>query len=286
MDKLLDCVVIGGGPAGLSASINLVNRNKYILLLSLSTNYLKKAQRVDNYLGFYNISGTDLMNKFLEHAEKMNVNIKYGRVLNIYKFEDYFMVNFQNEIIKTKSIILALGIVKNVLIENEDTFLGKGVSYCATCDGMLYKNKTVAITGNSSDIVNEANFLKSIGCKVYFVSTIKPDDLDQNIEFVNGVIKKINGNLKIENIVLNTGKVIYIDGLFILRNAISANTLLKDLKIENGIIDTNRNLETNIKGVYACGDCTGEPFQISKAVGEGLISALNCVKYIDNLKEV
>lgn len=286
MDKLLDCVVIGGGPAGLSASINLVNRNKYILLLSLSTNYLKKAQRVDNYLGFYNISGTDLMNKFLEHAEKMNVNIKYGRVLNIYKFEDYFMVNFQNEIIKTKSIILALGIVKNVLIENEDTFLGKGVSYCATCDGMLYKNKTVAITGNSSDIVNEANFLKSIGCKVYFVSTIKPDDLDQNIEFVNGVIKKINGNLKIENIVLNTGKVIDIDGLFILRNAISANTLLKDLKIENGIIDTNRNLETNIKGVYACGDCTGEPFQISKAVGEGLISALNCVKYIDNLKEV
>ena len=216
----------------------------------------------------------------------MNVNIKYGRVLNIYKFEDYFMVNFQNEIIKTKSIILALGIVKNVLIENEDTFLGKGVSYCATCDGMLYKNKTVAITGNSSDIVNEANFLKSIGCKVYFVSTIKPDDLDQNIEFVNGVIKKINGNLKIENIVLNTGKVIDIDGLFILRNAISANTLLKDLKIENGIIDTNRNLETNIKGVYACGDCTGEPFQISKAVGEGLISALNCVKYIDNLKEV
>ena len=109
MDKLLDCVVIGGGPAGLSASINLVNRNKDILLLSLSTNYLKKAQRVDNYLGFYNISGTDLMNKFLEHAEKMNVNIKYGRVLNIYKFEDYFMVNFQNEIIKTKSIILALG---------------------------------------------------------------------------------------------------------------------------------------------------------------------------------
>ena len=286
MDKLLDCVVIGGGPAGLSASINLVNRNKDILLLSLSTNYLKKAQRVDNYLGFYNISGTDLMNKFLEHAEKMNVNIKYGRVLNIYKFEDYFMVNFQNEIIKTKSIILALGIVKNVLIENEDTFLGKGVSYCATCDGILYKNKTVAITGNSSDIVNEANFLKSIGCKVYFVSTIKPDDLDQNIEFVNGVIKKINGNLKIENIVLNTGKVIDIDGLFILRNAISANTLLKDLKIENGIIDTNRNPETNIKGVYACGDCTGEPFQISKAVGEGLISALNCVKYIDNLKEV
>ena len=286
MDKLLDCVVIGGGPAGLSASINLVNRNKDILLLSLSTNYLKKAQRVDNYLGFYNISGTDLMNKFLEHAEKMNVNIKYGRVLNIYKFEDYFMINFQNEIIKTKSIILALGIVKNVLIENEDSFLGKGVSYCATCDGMLYKNKTVAITGNSSDIVNEANFLKSIGCKVYFVSTIKPDDLDQNIEFVNGVIKKINGNLKIENIVLNTGKVIDIDGLFILRNAISANTLLKDLKIENGIIDTNRNLETNIKGVYACGDCTGEPFQISKAVGEGLISALNCVKYIDNLKEV
>lgn len=286
MEDTLDIAVIGGGPAGLSAAINAVLRNKSVKIFTNVANYLQKAEKVDNYLGFYNISGQELMEKFVDHANKLNVSFEYGKVIDIMKYNDMFMINFNGKIINAKAVVLALGITKEKMLNNEEKLLGKGISYCATCDGALYKGKNIAVYGNADDIIEEANFLSSLGANVNFI-TVKKDikGLNQNINVINGIISDIIGDNKLESVIIND-KYIKLDGLFLLRNSIAPNSIVKDLILEDGYIVVNRNMETNIKGIYACGDCTGKPLQISKATGEGLVAAQNAAKYIDKLKEM
>lgn len=286
MEDTLDIAVIGGGPAGLSAAINAVLRNKSVKIFTNALNYLQKAEKVDNYLGFYNISGQELMEKFVDHANKLNVLLEYGKVIDIMKYNDMFMINFNGKIINAKAVVLALGITKEKMLNNEEKLLGKGISYCATCDGTLYKGKNIAVYGNADDIIEEANFLSSLGANVNFI-TVKKDikGLNQNINVINGIISDIIGDNKLEGVIIND-KYIKLDGLFLLRNSIAPNSIVKDLILEDGYIVVNRNMETNIKGIYACGDCTGNPLQISKATGEGLVAAQNAAKYIDKLKEM
>ena len=286
MEDTLDIAVIGGGPAGLSAAINAVLRNKSVKIFTNALNYLQKAEKVDNYLGFYNISGQELMEKFVDHANKLNVSFEYGKVIDIMKYNDMFMINFNGKIINAKAVVLALGITKEKMLNNEEKLLGKGISYCATCDGALYKGKNIAVYGNADDIIEEAYFLSSLGVNVNYI-TVKKDikGLNQNINVINGIISDIIGDNKLEGIIIND-KYIKLDGLFLLRNSIAPNSIVKDLILEDGYIVVNRNMETNIKGIYACGDCTGNPLQISKATGEGLVAAQNAAKYIDKLKEM
>lgn len=286
MEDTLDIAVIGGGPAGLSAAINAVLRNKSVKIFTNALNYLQKAEKVDNYLGFYNISGQELMKKFVDHANKLNVSFEYGKVIDIMKYNDMFMINFNGKIINAKAVVLALGITKEKMLNNEEKLLGKGISYCATCDGALYKGKNIAVYGNADDIIEEANFLSSLGANVNYI-TVKKDikGLNQNINVINGIISDIIGDNKLEGVIIND-KYIKLDGLFLLRNSIAPNSIVKDLILEDGYIVVNRNMETNIKGIYACGDCTGNPLQISKATGEGLVAAQNAAKYIDKLKEM
>lgn len=286
MEDTLDIAIIGGGPAGLSAAINAVLRNKSVKIFTNALNYLQKAEKVDNYLGFYNISGQELMEKFVDHANKLNVSFEYGKVIDIMKYNDMFMINFNGKIINAKAVVLALGITKEKMLNNEEKLLGKGISYCATCDGALYKGKNIAVYGNADDIIEEANFLSSLGANVNFI-TVKKDikGLNQNINVINGIISDIIGDNKLEGVIIND-KYIKLDGLFLLRNSIAPNSIVKDLILEDGYIVVNRNMETNIKGIYACGDCTGNPLQISKATGEGLVAAQNAAKYIDKLKEM
>ena len=286
MEDTLDIAVIGGGPAGLSAAINAVLRNKSVKIFTNALNYLQKAEKVDNYLGFYNISGQELMEKFVDHANKLNVLLEYGKVIDIMKYNDMFMINFNGKIINAKAVVLALGITKEKMLNNEEKLLGKGISYCATCDGALYKRKNIAVYGNADDIIEEANFLSSLGANVNYI-TVKKDikGLNQNINVINGIISDIIGDNKLEGIIIND-KYIKLDGLFLLRNSIAPNSIVKDLILEDGYIVVNRNMETNIKGIYACGDCTGKPLQISKATGEGLVAAQNAARYIDKLKEM
>ena len=286
MEDTLDIAVIGGGPAGLSAAINAVLRNKSVKIFTNALNYLQKAEKVDNYLGFYNISGQELMEKFVDHANKLNVSFEYGKVIDIMKYNDMFMINFNGKIINAKAVVLALGITKEKMLNNEEKLLGKGISYCATCDGALYKGKNIAVYGNADDIIEEANFLSSLGANVSYI-TVKKDinGLNQNINVINGIISDIIGDNKLEGVIIND-KYIKLDGLFLLRNSIAPNSIVKDLILEDGYIVVNRNMETNIKGIYACGDCTGNPLQISKATGEGLVAAQNAAKYIDKLKEM
>ena len=284
MNDMIDVAIIGAGPAGLSAAVNILARGKTLRLFSNNENYLSKAERIDNHLGFYNMSGKDMMKHFIEHAISMNVKIENEKVVNILPFDDYFMVNVNGEIVEAKKVILAVGMSKVKEIPGEAKLLGSGVSYCATCDGMLYRNKTAVVWDQSHDAVKEANFLKSIGVKVIFVSKKdRPEELNADIEFILGIINEVQGNLKVENVVVGD-KTIEADAVFMLREIVAPTALIDGLKLEGGFISVNKSMETNIEGIYAAGDCTGKPLQISKAVSEGLIAAQDATKQIDENK--
>lgn len=282
---MVDILIVGAGPAGLSAAINAVTRGKTVRIFSNKENYLSKAERVDNHLGFYNISGKELMNKFKEHAEAMNIKVEDGKVVNILPMGESLMVNINGEIEEAKKVILAMGISKVKEIPGEGRLLGIGVSYCATCDGMLYRGKKAIVWDQSKEALEEANYLNSIGVNIIFVS-MKPrsEELDSNIKYINGTLSEVIGEDKVEAVLVGNENV-QADAVFMLRDAVAPTALIDGLRTEGNFIAINRNMETNIDGVYASGDITGKPLQLSKAVSEGLIAAQHAASQIDKNKE-
>ncbi|MEG0648794.1 MAG: NAD(P)/FAD-dependent oxidoreductase [Oscillospiraceae bacterium] len=283
MNEVLDCIVLGAGPAGLSAGVNLAQRAKKVLLLSSGDNLLKRAERVDNYLGLPGVSGKEMMDIFTNHAKAQGVEIRSGVCANIYPSGNEFMVNFAGDILNSRSVIIACGVAKAQPVQGETELLGNGVSYCATCDGMLYRGKEIAVWGLCTEAVHEANYLCEIGCKVNYISTAFTEGLNADIKHIDGRVSAIE---KAENILrITIGETaITVSGIFILRNAIAPSALLTGLELENGFIKVNAKGETNIKGVYAAGDVTGKPLQVANAVGDGLVAALNVAEYLDLAK--
>lgn len=282
---MVDILIVGAGPAGLSAAVNAVTRGKTVRIFSNKENYLSKAERVDNHLGFYNISGKELMNKFKEHAEAMNIKIEEGKVVNILPMGESFMVNINGEIEEAKKVILAMGISKVRELPGEGRLLGIGVSYCATCDGMLYRGKNAIVWDQSKEALEEANYLSSIGVNVSFVSKRpRSGELKESIKYINGTISEVVGSSKVEAVVIGEGNV-PADAVFMLRDAVAPTALIEGLETEGNFIAVNKNMETNIEGVYASGDITGKPLQLSKAVSEGLIAAQHAALQIDKIKE-
>ena len=282
---MVDILIIGAGPAGLSAAVNAVTRGKTVRVFSNRENYLSKAERVDNHLGFYNISGKELMNKFKEHAKAMNVKIEEGKVVNILPMGESFMVNINGEIEEAKKVILAMGISKVKELPGEGKLLGMGVSYCATCDGMLYRGKNAIVWDQSKEALEEANFLNSIGVNVTFVSKkLRSEELHVNINYINGTISEVIGENQVEAVLVGNEKI-PTNAVFMLRDAVAPTALLDGIETEGNFIAVNKNMETNIEGVYATGDITGKPLQLSKAVSEGLIAAQHAAIQIDKTKE-
>ena len=281
MENLVDIIIIGAGPAGLSAAVNALTRGKTVRIFSNKENYLSKAERVDNHLGFYHVSGKELMDKFIEHAEAMGIKIEGGKVVNILPLGDSFMVNINGEIAEAKKVLLAMGISKVKELPGEAKLLGNGVSYCATCDGMLYRGKNAVVWDQSNDAWEEANFLQSIGVNVTFISKKpKQENLSNDINFVKGSITEIIGDNTVEAV--NTGnEIIKTDAVFMLRDAVAPTALIDGLELDGNFINVDKHMETNIIGVYAAGDITGKPLQLSKAVSEGLIAAQHAALQID-----
>lgn len=280
-EQMTDIVVIGAGPAGLSAAINGRARGKTVRLLSGESNYLSKAERVDNYLGFYQVSGAQMMDDFFRHAQEMGVSLEKGKVANILALGDHFIINFNGDIIEAKTVVLASGVSKAKEIPGEKELLGQGVSYCATCDGMLYRGKRAVVWGLSQESAQEANFLQEIGVQVLYVSTAqRAAGLNREINSREGAVSRVDQENGQFAVTLKDGQVLA-DVLFILRDSIAPNSLIDGLATKDGYIDVNRFMETNIPGLYAAGDCTGKPLQVSKAVGEGLIAAQQAARYID-----
>ena len=281
---MYDIAVIGGGPAGLSAAVQARVRGKSVLLISGDDrdNPLYKTPRIENYLGFPQVSGQALLEQFRVHAQEMGVERKEGRVLNIMPMSDTFYLSIGSEMEQARAIILATGVVWANKYPGETEFLGRGVSYCATCDGMLYRGKEVVVVGKSADAPQEANYLQELGCKVTYVSDRTPSQLRPDIPFVKAAKVEISGDGKVES--LRAGSTaIPCEGVFILRPSVAPADLLPDLALDGGYIQVDRNMATSVTGVFAAGDCTGLPLQVSKAVGEGLVAGLRAAEYIDHI---
>ena len=263
---MFDVIVIGGGPAGLSAAITLRQRGKEVAVISNdhTKSGLYKAKELGNYPGLPGVSGPELLSKLMDHASGMGACLISGKVSNILPGGEVFHVGYDMEFESSKCVIIATGVVQSSLFPGEEELLGRGVSYCATCDGMLFRGKKVCVIALAPEADEEAEYLKSIGCSVVLLHT-------NNIA--------INGEKNVSSVTAD-GEVVECDGVFILRHAIAPHMLLKGLILEDGHILVGRSYKTNIPGVFAAGDCAGTPYQIAKAVGEGQIAALSAVEYI------
>lgn len=283
MNEKCDIAIIGSGPAGISATLNIKIRNKKFILFGSSnlSSKLERAPKVNNYLGFYNVSGEELKKRFHDHMKQMDIQITEKRIDSIYTMGECFLLAVNDKYYEAKTIILATGIDFNKEIEGEEEFLGHGVGYCATCDAPLYKGRTVSIISYHKDGEKDANYVQEIAEKVYYIPMYKGKyNLKEGIEVVIDKPTKIEGTDVVKKLTMQN-RVIFTDGVFLLRESLSPKQLVPGLKFENNRIVVNRNMETNIPGCFAAGDCVGAPYQYIKAAGEGNIAALSAVSYLD-----
>ena len=276
-----DLIVLGSGPAGLAAAVGARGRNKSVVVIGnrWQDSPLAKAERVDNYLGLPGRTGSELLEAFHEHAEKMGVEFVEGKVIAMMAWEG-FMVTVGSDLYQGRALVLATGVQRQAKFSGEEEYLGRGVSYCATCDGMLFRNKKVIVVGRSEEAPQEANYLHSIGCNVTYAAAKEPEGLEDGVEYVKAARVAVQGSETVTGLELD-GTLYPCDGAFILRQAVASTDLLPELEVENGSIKVDRRMATNLPGVFAAGDCTGAPLQVAKAVGEGHIAALSACEYLD-----
>ena len=284
---MVDIAIIGAGPAGLSAAVNAAARNKSVALFGRGreTSALWKAERVANHLGENGMSGAAMLDAYCAHAAALGITAQKGRVLQIMPMGDFFMLNAEGEMAEARTVILAMGVQKGKKLKGEDELLGKGVSYCATCDGMLYRGRDVVVIGEIAEAEEDANFLAGICESVFYVPLYgAPSHLDEKIRVLDGKPTEICGAEFAEGVRIG-GQIIECGGVFMIKEAAPLESLLFGLAAEKNAVAVNRLMETNIAGVFACGDCTGWPYQVSKAIGEGLIAAQQAARYIDRKAE-
>ena len=267
---MLDCydiIIIGGGVAAASAVLTAKNRGKTVAVITNGeeTSSLYRAERITNYPGLPPMSGKEMSDVFRRQIEENATDLIRGRALNVMPMDNVFGVAVGNDFYQCRALIIAAGITRENLYPGEGEFLGRGVSYCATCDGMLYRGKTVAVIGSGHEAAEDADFLESIGCTVI--------RMRENGKY------EIKGGLK-ANAVVFRGEEQAVDGVFIIKDTVSVTRLVPGLVYENGGIVTKRDMSTSVPGVFAAGDCTGKPYQLAKAAGEGNIAALSACEYL------
>ena len=268
---MADIIIIGGGPAGVSAALTAKNRGKSVFIISngAEQSNLWKAQEITNYPGFATTSGADILKSFRAQLDAASIKVLPGRALNSMKIGEKFGVSVGQNFFDGDAIILASGVVQSSAYEGELEFLGRGVSYCATCDGMLYRGKKVAVIGLSDDAESEADALREMGVEVMYFDRA----FSRNYKILGG--DRVTA-------VEAGGREFPVDGVFILRSTIAPSSFMNGIELDEwSHIKVDRTMRTSIPGVFAAGDCTGKPYQIAKAVGEGNIAALSACEYLD-----
>ena len=271
-----DVAIIGTGPAGISAALNLKLHNKSIIWFGSSDLSMKvqKSEKIANYPGVPMVNGQKLNEIFKQQIEEAGLEIIDKMVTNIASTKNGFMILGGNDVYEADKVLLATGTVTAKSLPGEEELLGKGVSYCATCDGFLYKQKKIAVFCGAKRYEHEVEYLAELADKVYLYAAYPDCEIDlPNVERLSSPIKEIQGQQRVESINTVEGDCYEVEGVFILRTAVAPSSLIKKLEVDGNHIAVNRKMETNIPGCYAAGDCTGRPYQIAKAVGEGNIAA-------------
>lgn len=289
---MYDVIIIGAGPAGISASLYTVRRNLKTLIIYKEKSALEKTNKIENYYGFENgINGKELYNIGIKQAQNIGANVIEDEATNIQieylkkdgNREKIFKIKTLNEQFESKSVILATGNKKNKPnIKNIEEYEGKGISYCAICDGFFYRNKDVAVIGNGDYAISEAMDLQNVAKSITILTNGRqaPEYRAKNININTKEIEEINGENKVEEIDFKDNTKMKIDGIFIAQGVAGSTDFAKKLgaKIDNDKIVVDENMETSIKGLFACGDCTGGLYQVSKAVYEGTKAGLAVLK--------
>lgn len=282
-----DIAIIGTGPAGISAAITAKLRNKNIILFGNKdlSDKINKAHSIKNYTGLPNVTGEELAAALKNHLNDLDIEITEKRVNAVYSMGEYFALQVGKEMIESKSLIIATGVTASKTLENEDEFLGRGVSYCATCDAHFCKGKDVAVIAYTKEAEEDALFLSEVcsSIKYFPVYDISNEIFDKygNIQIIKDKPIGFAGNMKAEKIICENSSYDAFS-TFVVRNNISADKLVPGLKTDGTHIIVDLQMETNIKGLFACGDIAGKPYQYIKSAGQGNIAALSAVAYLAN----
>lgn len=288
-EKPYEIAVIGGGPAGISAAINAKVRNKRVVLLESEDlcHKLRHAPQIDNYLGLISPSGQELSERFIEHFRHMAIEWHKERVAGIFPQEGTFALQVKDGFYSSRAVIIAVGIAGEDYLPGEEDYIGKGVAYCVTCDSRQFENKKVAVVGHSKEAEEDARALAEICREVIYIPLYEnPSGFGGNVKVLTGKRPKaIAGDgQQITQLELEDQKI-DVDGVFLIKEGVPASILMSKLEIKDGAIAVDNQMATNIPGIFAAGDCTGEPHQTLKAAGQGEIAALSAVSYLDRFDQ-
>ncbi len=293
-----DVVIIGAGAAGLSAATYLARSSYKFIIIDKGApgGRLNTLPRIENYPGFKSVSGMELANAFIDSASALGVETTYGNVMSVSKEGYRFITKTDTDSYESEAVIVATGITFTPSVKGEKEFLGKGVSYCATCDGRFFKGEKMAVFGNGDEAIEEALYLAPLSSELVFVCQNKLKGSDKALNALkndkritileDSDLNEIKGDEKVTSILVN-GKNIDVKAVFPLNGPKSASSFLSNIGIElnKGFIKANQEQETNVKGLYAAGDILDKKLkQVVTAAGEGATAATSCIKYLNGLK--
>lgn len=289
-----DVAVIGTGPAGIQAGMHSSRKKASTVLIGKIQNSAAFGTHIENHFGAIGkASGEELLKDGLSKAKTFGCTHIEENVLSIERSEGMFKITTESSELTAKAVVLAPGIHRNKLnVPGEKEFIGKGVSYCASCDCNFYKGKTVAVVGNESEAAASAELMTKYASKTYWVFT----ELDVSEEMVNNAknagvvmidesVRTINGRDKVTSITFGDGSAVNVEGVFIELGGRSSADLAMDVDIMptvDGLIPVDHECRTSAEGVFACGDVTGKPWQVAKAAGQGLIAGTNAAEFARN----
>lgn len=287
MMERADIAIIGTGPAGVSAAITAKVRGKKVLLFGSRelSGKMTKAHKIQNYPGLPDIDGAQLAQAFKKHLDALEIPITEKQVTAVYAMGSYFGIQTPDAMLEASSVILAGGVVMGKPFPMEDELLGRGVSYCATCDAHFYPGKTVAVLGYNAESCREADFLAETAGKVLYFPVV-PHEVTVN-DYVHVIRERpiaILGQTHAEGVQTEQNSYAA-DGVFVLRDAVAPDKLVPGLAVEGAHVKVDANMATNLPGCFACGDLAGKPYQYIKAAGQGNVAALSAVAWLAEQKK-
>ena len=281
---MIDLIIVGAGPAGISAGLYAKRANTNVLILYNGESNLEKAEKIDNYYSFENsISGKELYEIGIKQAQNIGIKVKKEEVIHIEQSLNGFEIKTTENLYESRALIIATGNKKiRPSIKGINEFEGKGVSYCAICDGFFYRNKNVVVIGNGEFAINEANILKNIANNVKILTNGLEMSQKTDIEVSKGKIKEIKGGLRVQEVVFEDNSTIEVDGVFVALGEAGGADFAKKIGVltNNDNIVVDEKMQTNVKGLFACGNANGGLLQVSKAVYEGAVAGLSASNYL------
>jgi len=283
---MYDTIIVGKGPAGISAAIYLKRAGMNVLVIGKDMGSLEKAELVENYYGIQSVKGSDLFETGIAQAKNLGIEILTDEITGIEYYNGIHLKTLSSKY-AAKTLLFAVGKKKKIVnINGVKDFTGKGVSFCAVCDGFFYKNKNVAVIGSGNYALSEAEYLKKFAGNIKIFTNGEPKTFDNSdIEVIEDKISEIYGGERVEGIKTLNGDY-KVDGVFIALGSAGVEDFAAKIGLEtkNGNIAVDESYQTNIPGIFAAGDCIGGFLQVSKAVSDGANAANSIIKHLKTVK--